>query len=167
MKVKQFCFVASRRSSPSRHCPSSCLSGWTSCRGRLLVFQHLLVMLVLVLPALIGMKNQSRTVWDCVKSFLQHGSDHTEHRMLRDRAAYQILAAQIENRRQVQLLAEQGELGHVGDPFLVWLLRVEVPFQEDLDESFRLRPCRTGTSSPAPCLLKPSCFISFMTSLWL
>ena len=51
-----------------------------------------------------------RQVWDCVKSFLQHGSDHTEHRMLRNRVAYKILAAQIENWRQVQLLAEQGEL---------------------------------------------------------
>ena len=50
--------------------------------------------------------------------------------MLRDRVAYKILAAQIENWRQVQLLAEQGELCHVRDPFLVWLLSIEVPIQE-------------------------------------
>ena len=128
LKVKQFCFEQAEE--VLHHGIVQAVAFPAHALPDALVFQHLLVMLVLVLPALIGMKNQSRTVWDCVKSFLQHGSDHTEHRMLRDRAAYKILAAQIENWRQVQLLAEQGELCHVCDPFLVWLLSIEVPIQE-------------------------------------
>ena len=117
LKVKQFCFEQAEE--VLHHGIVQAVAFPAHALPDALVFQHLLVMLVLVLPALIGMKNQSRTVWDRVKSFLQHGSDHTEHRMLRDRAAYKILAAQIENWRQVQLLAEQGELCHVCDPFLV------------------------------------------------
>ena len=85
----------------------------------ILAFQHPLVLL-----ASVGMKNQSRTIRDCVKGFLQHGSDHTEYRMLRDCIAYKIFTAQIEKWRQVQLLAEQGELCHVCDPFLVRLLSI-------------------------------------------
>ena len=128
LEGKAVLFWASRRSSPSRHCPSSCLSG--SCSAGRPCLPTSFGNACAGIASLDRNEESVRTVWDCVKSFLQHGSDHTEHRMLRDRVAYKILAAQIENWRQVQLLAEQGELCHVSDPFLVWLLSIEVPIQE-------------------------------------
>ena len=42
--------------------------------------QHLLISLVLVLPALVRMENEVRTIRNLLKSRVQHGDDHAQHR---------------------------------------------------------------------------------------
>ena len=42
----------------------------------LLLLEHLLILLVLVLPALVRMKNQASIIRNFLKSLVQHGSHH-------------------------------------------------------------------------------------------
>ena len=89
--------------------------------------EHLLVLFVLVLPALVRMENEVCSVRNFCKCLVQHGCHHAEHRVIRYGIADQIAAVQIENWRQIQFLAKQTELCHIGDPLLVWLFGAEVP----------------------------------------
>ena len=89
--------------------------------------EHPLILFMLVLPALVRMENEVCSVWNFCKCLVQHGCHHAEHRAIRYGIADQIAAVQIENWRQIQFLAKQTELCHIGDPLLVWLFGAEVP----------------------------------------
>lgn len=60
-----------------------------------LCFEQPLVQLVLVLPTLVRVEDQSCSIWNCLKSFIQHGSNHTQNRPLRDGITDQISIVQI------------------------------------------------------------------------
>ena len=52
-----------------------------------LVTEHPLVLLVLVLPALVGVQDQIRVIRNLLKCHIQHGCHHAQHRPLRNRVA--------------------------------------------------------------------------------
>ena len=89
--------------------------------------EHLLVLFVLVLPALVRMENQVCFGRDLLKSLIQHGGYHAEYRTIRDGVTDQIAAAQIENRGQIELFSEQTELCRIRGPFLIRLFGMEIP----------------------------------------
>ena len=91
--------------------------------------EHLLVLFVLVLPALIGMENEVCSIRNFCKCLVQHGRHHAEHRTIRYGVTDQIAAAQIKDGREIELLSKQTELCHIGDPLLVRPVRMEVPIQ--------------------------------------
>ena len=95
-----------------------------------LTFEHALVLLVLVLPALVRVENQLRSVWYGFKSLVQHRSYHTQNGPLGDRIAHQIAVVQIQDGREIQFLAEQAEFRHICDPLLAWLFGKEVTVQQ-------------------------------------
>ena len=76
------------------------------------------------------MEDQSCSIWDSLKCFLQHGSYHAQYWPVRDGIADQIAVVQIQNRREIYFPSKQTELGYVGHPLLVWLFRIEVPIQQ-------------------------------------
>ena len=92
-----------------------------------LLAEHPLIPLMLVLPALVRMKDQPGFIRYLLKSLIQHSRNHTQNRMVRDGIADQIAAAQIKDGREIELLAKQTELCHIGDPLLVRLFGAEVP----------------------------------------
>ena len=92
--------------------------------------EHPLVLFVLVLPALVGMKDQSGSIRYLLKSLVQHAGHHAQHRSVRDRVADQITAVQVEDWREIQFLSEQTEFCYIGDPLLVRLFGVEVSVQQ-------------------------------------
>ena len=76
------------------------------------------------------MENEVCSVWNFCKCLVQHVCHHTEHRAIRYGIADQIAAVQIENWGQIQFLAKQAELRHIRDPFLIRLVRMEIPIQQ-------------------------------------
>ena len=76
------------------------------------------------------MENEVCSVWNFCKCLAQHGYHHAEHRAIRYGIADQIAAVQIENWGQIQLLPKQTELCHIGDPLLVWLVRMKISIQQ-------------------------------------
>lgn len=95
-----------------------------------LLSEYSLVLLVQVLLALIRMKDQICVIGNFLKSLVQHGCRHAQRWPIRNRITDQVAAAQIEDRRKVQLLPEQAELRHIRAPLLVWLLGVKIPIQQ-------------------------------------
>ena len=95
-----------------------------------LLLEHSLLLFVLVLPALVGMRDQSGSIRYLLKSLVQHGGHHAQHRSVRDRVADQITAVQVEDWREIQFLSEQTEFCYIGDPLLVRLFGVEVSVQQ-------------------------------------
>ncbi len=93
-------------------------------------FEHTLVQLVLVLPALVGMENETCPIWYGCKSFVEHCRYHTQNRSLRDSIAHQISVVQIQNGRKIELLAKQAELCHISNPLLVRPFRMEISVQQ-------------------------------------
>ena len=85
---------------------------------------------MLVLPALIGMKDQIGSIWYLLKSLVQHGCHHAQNRPVRDCIADQIAAVQVENRREIQFLSEQAEFCLIGNPLLVRLFSMKVSVQQ-------------------------------------
>ena len=55
---------------------------------------------------------------------------HAQYWPVRDGIADQITVVQIQNGREIHLLAKQTELGYIGHPFLVWFFRIEVSVQQ-------------------------------------
>ena len=92
-----------------------------------LLAEHPLVLLVLILPTLIRVENQTCSGRDLCKRLVQHGGYHAECRTIRYGVTDQIAAAQIKDGREIELLSKQTELCHIGDPLLVWLFGAEVP----------------------------------------
>ena len=92
--------------------------------------EHPLVLFVLVLPALVGMKDQSGSIRYLLKSLVQHGGYHAQHRSVRDRVADQITAVQVEDWREIQFLSEQTEFCYIGNPLLVRLFGMKVSVQQ-------------------------------------
>ena len=86
-----------------------------------------LILPVLILPALVRVKNQICSVRYLCKHLVQHGGYHTDHRTIRYGIADRIAAVQIENRGQIELFSEQAKLRHIRDPFLIRLFGAEVP----------------------------------------
>ena len=95
-----------------------------------LTFEHTLVLLVLVVPALVRMEDQLRSVWYGFKSLAQHRSYHTQDGPLRDRIAYQIAVMQIQDGREIQFPAKQAEFRHIRSPLLVGPFSKEVTVQQ-------------------------------------
>ena len=91
------------------------------------LLEHSPVLLVLVLPALVRMKDQVCSVRNLRERLVQHGGYHAEHRTIRYGIADQIAAVQIENRGQIELFSEQAKLRHIRDPFLIRLFGMEIP----------------------------------------
>ena len=89
--------------------------------------EHLLVLFVLVLPALVRMENQVCSGRDICKRLIQHGGYHAEYRTIRYGITDQIAAVHIENRGQLELFSKQAELRHIRDPFLIRLFGMEIP----------------------------------------
>ena len=75
----------------------------------------------------VRMKDQPGSIRYLLKSLIQHSRNHTQNRMVRDGIADQIAAAQIKDGREIELLAKQTELCHIGDPLLVRIFGAEVP----------------------------------------
>ena len=94
------------------------------------LLEHSLILLVLVLPALVRMKDQPSSIRYLLKSLIQHSRNHTQNRTVGDGIADQIAAAQIKDGREIELLSKQTELCHIRDPFLIRLVRVEIPIQQ-------------------------------------
>ena len=92
-----------------------------------LLAEHPLILPVLILPALIRVKNEVCTIWNLCKRLVQHGGYHAEYRTIRYGLTDQIAAVQIENWGQIELLSKQTELRHIGDPLLVRLFGMEIP----------------------------------------
>ena len=85
---------------------------------------------MLVLPALIGMKNQVCSVRNLCKRLVQHGGYHAQHRPVGDRVADQITAVQVEDWREIQFLSEQTEFCYISNPLLVRLFGMKVSVQQ-------------------------------------
>ena len=122
--------------------------------------EHPLILPVLILPALIGVKNQVCSVWDLCKRLIQYGGHHAEYRTIRYGIADQITAVQIENRGQVELFSEQTELRHIRDPVLIRFFSMEVPIQQiwcDFAHFALIRALflRSDTANQAQLLHKP------------
>ena len=61
-----------------------------------LCFEHALVQLVLVLPALVGVENETCPIRYGCKSFVEHRCYHSQNRSLRDGITHQISVVQIQ-----------------------------------------------------------------------
>ena len=61
------------------------------------LLEHLLILFVLVLPALVRMENQAGSVWNFCESPVKHGCYHAQNRSVRNRITDQIAAVQIKN----------------------------------------------------------------------
>ena len=61
--------------------------------------KQLLLLFVLVLPSLVGMKDQVGSTRNLLKSLVQHRHNHTQNRAFKDRIADQIAAMQVKNGR--------------------------------------------------------------------
>ena len=92
--------------------------------------KHPLVLFVLVLPALVRMKDQIGPIRYLLKRLVQHSCYHAQNRPVRGRIADEITAVQVKNGREVQFLSKQAELCHIRYPLLVRLLGMEVPVQQ-------------------------------------
>ena len=96
-----------------------------------LCLQQILVGFHLILPALIRMQNQIvNLIWQLLKSALQHIRDLFEVWMAAQIVADNFAIEQIKNWRQVEFLVVHFELGNICDPFSIWLVCLEVPFQQ-------------------------------------
>lgn len=73
-----------------------------------MILEQFPIVLVLVLPALIGVQDRSGA----------------------DRAAHNVARMEIEYRGQIELLSEEGELRDVCHPFPVRRMSAEIPFKE-------------------------------------
>ena len=93
-------------------------------------FEHTLIQLVLVLPALVGVENETCPIRYGCKSFVEHRCYHSQNRSLRDSIAHQISVVQIQNGRKIEFLAKQAELCHISNPLLVRSFRMEVSVQQ-------------------------------------
>lgn len=93
-------------------------------------FQHLLVLLVLVLPALVGMEDEIGTARYGFKGVFQHLRHHGQHGTVIDCVADNVAAIQIENGRKIDFLPKQAELRHVRNPLLVGLWGFKAAFQQ-------------------------------------
>lgn len=75
-----------------------------------LVFEHSPVLLVLVVLTLIGMKNELCVIRDLHKRLVEYLRHHGECGMPYNGIADDILAVQIKDRREIELLSEQLKL---------------------------------------------------------
>ena len=64
-----------------------------------LLTKYTLVRFMLVLPALVRVEDQPRSIRYRLKSLVQHGSDHIRNRPAKDGITDQITAVQIQDRR--------------------------------------------------------------------
>ena len=128
LQIKQFTFKQSEE--VFCHCIVQTVSFATHTLPDAFCIEHTLVQLVLVLPALVRVENETYPVWYGCKSFVEHRCYHTQNRSLRDGIADQIPVVQIQNGRKIEFLAKQAELCHISDPLLVWLFRMEVSIQQ-------------------------------------
>ena len=100
--------------------------------GNAVVCQHLPVLLVLVVPALVGVQDQLVLLRQDFQCLFQHRCHHQQIWTFGQSVRHNIAAVQVHDRRQVQLLAKQPELRDIRCPFLVRLLCVEIPIQKIL-----------------------------------
>ena len=83
------------------------------------------------MPALIRMQNQIvNLVRQLLKSTFQHIRDLFEIWMAAQIVADNFAIEQIKNWRQVEFLVVHFELGNICDPFSIWLVCLEMPFQQ-------------------------------------
>ena len=66
------------------------------------LMKHPLLLFMLVLPALIGMKDQVGSIRYFLKGLFQHSRYHVQNGPVRERIADQIATVQVENRREMQ-----------------------------------------------------------------
>ena len=85
---------------------------------------------MLVLPALVGVENQSSSIRYGFKGRSEHGCHHAQNWSIGDCIADQITVMQVQNRREIQFLPKQAELSNISNPFLVWLFGMEVSVQQ-------------------------------------
>jgi len=85
-----------------------------------------LVLLVLVLPALIRMKDHVRTIRYDFEWRFQDRSYHGQDSPAEDDVIDQIVVMKIPNRCEIHLLAKQAERGYSIHLFRVWLFRIKV-----------------------------------------
>src|SRR3546814_18060116 len=62
--------------------------------------------------------------------FLEHGANQVEHGSFACLVGHNLTVVEIHHRRQVQLLAVDVELSHIGYPFLARTHRVELTIQQ-------------------------------------
>jgi len=83
------------------------------------------------LPALIRMQNQIvNLVRQLLKSTFQHIRDLLKVRMAAQVIADNFAIEQIENWRQIEFLVVHFEFSNICDPFSIWLVCLEMPFQQ-------------------------------------
>ena len=95
-----------------------------------ILLQYLPILLVLVVPALVGVQDQLVLLRQHFQCLFQHRCHHQQIRTFGLSLGHNIAAAQIHDRGQVQLLTKQPELRHIRRPLLVWLLGMEVAIQQ-------------------------------------
>ena len=94
-----------------------------------MIFQRFLVNRMLVVPPLIRVQNQSLPGTLLRICPVQHVHYHLQVRMVRDCVADYLAVIHVEYRRQVALVHADVYLSHVGSPFPVGGLCVEVPLE--------------------------------------
>ena len=95
-----------------------------------ILLQYLPILLVLVVPALVGVQDQLVLLRQDFQCLFQHRCHHQQIRTFGQSIGHNVTAAQIHDRGQVQLLTKQPELRHIRCPLLVRLLCLEVPIQQ-------------------------------------
>lgn len=84
------------------------------------------MLFMLILPTLVGVKDQFVSIGYGFKGPGEHDCYHIQYRSVRDGIADQITIVQIENVRKVELLAKQTKFCYIDNPLLVRLFCTEI-----------------------------------------
>ena len=95
-----------------------------------LLVKALTVLVHLILPSLVGMQDRPVLWAEPSERLAQHRADHVEERPLGRCVRKDLAVEQVHDRRQVQLLSIDLELGNVSHPLLIGTRSIEVPLKQ-------------------------------------
>lgn len=95
-----------------------------------MIVQQLAIRFHLVMPALIRMQDQISMLRNYMERFLQHIDDQSKVWRMRERITNDLAIEEVEDRRQIERLTKQLELGDIGGPFHIGLGCFEVALQQ-------------------------------------
>ena len=84
---------------------------------------------VLILPALIRMKDQPAAVREPGECFIQHLIHLAVISPFTDGIADDLTIIQVKHRREIKFASKQGKLSHISYPFLIRSFRMEISSQ--------------------------------------
>ena len=92
-----------------------------------MLLERQLVVVMLIVPALIGVEYQAIPYLPCPVSLVQHVDDHLKVRVVGYRITHYFAIVHVQYGRQIAFLPVDIYFGHVRSPFLVGRSRREVP----------------------------------------